>query len=358
MKKDIIIILAMLGLFTCCKKIYDPQINTQLDALVVEGLITNLNGPYAVRLSKAVPYDSTSSRLTVNGALVTITDNSQNSYPLSESGNGVYNTDVNFIGISGKSYTLHIETPQGDIYESSAQELPESPSFDSIHGFILTKESLVEIPNNETMLKYVDGVNVLLDLNKQSSGLLPSCRFKSSLLLEYTYTEQQKGPFSPQPRRFFYWTTFSLGNNENITGTKYNTTNSSIKNHSLCFLPTAKSSYGIGDTLYISNFILITKQYNLNSESYNYYKGVNEQLASEGKLFDPIASQLNGNIKCINHSEKLALGLFEASSVQTVTYKVRPHEREKTATFYRINNLDPMPGSGVTINTPPDFWVY
>ncbi len=355
MKKNIIILTAILGVLTCCKKIYNPEINNQLEALVVEGLITNTNGPYSVRLSKAVPYDSAAGRVPVIGALLTINDNNQNSYQLNESSAGVYNSDVNFIGLSGTAYTLHIETRQGDIYESSPQLLPPPPSFDTIHGFISAKEILVETSGNGYIVSYINGVNVLLDLNKQSSGLLPLYRFKSSLLIEYTYTEQLKGPPPPNPRTFYFWNTFNLENA--ITGTKYTTTSASIKNQSVCFFSTSKYSYNIGDTSSISNFIVTFKQFNLNSESYNYYKGVNMQLASEGKLFDPIASQLNGNIKCINDSKKLALGFFEASSIQTVTYIVKPNAADKSASFKKINNLGPIPGSGVTIDSIPYFWV-
>ncbi len=357
MKKTIIILTAILGMLTCCKKIYNPAINNQLEALVVDGLITNTNGPYSVRLSKAVPYDSAAGRLPAIGALVTINDNNQNSYQLNEGRAGVYNSDKNFVGLSGSIYTLHIQTSQGDIYESSPQLLPPPPSFDSIHGFISAKEILIETSGNGYLVSYINGVNVLLDLNKQSSELLPLSRFKSSLIIEYTYSEQLKGPPPPLPKTFYFWNTFSLDNNENITGSKYNTNNASIKNQSVCFFSTSKQSYNIGDTSSIKHFILTFKQYNLNSDTYNYYKGVNGQLASEGRLFDPIASQLNGNIKCINDSRKLVLGLFEASSIQTVTYIVQPNEFAKSAIFKKINNLGPIPGSGVTIDSIPYFWV-
>jgi hypothetical protein len=187
--------------------------------------------------------------------------------------------------------------------------------------------------------------------------MLPMCRFKSSLFLEYVYVETAPPPFS-MPRTFYFWNNFRLDDMENITGSKYSSNSTSILNHSLCFMPTSKNHYNVGDTCFIFHYILYFNEYNLNNESYNYYKGINEQLLSDGKLFDPIASQLNGNIRCINNSKKTALGFFEVSSVQTKTYKVIPSANEKTTSFIGVTNLEPYPYDGESINIPPSFWVY
>jgi hypothetical protein len=202
------------------------------------------------------------------------------------------------------------------------------------------------------------GVYVLADLMKQNTGAFPLYRFKTKILLEYiVYPNVQSGI----PITIFRWRTFNLDNQENITDVKYSTNSSSIKNHDLCFFSTSKYTYGIEDPDYtatIRYFIITVKQYNLNNETYTYYKGINEQILSEGKMFDPIASQLNGNIRCINNSKKTALGFFEVSSVQTKTYKVIPSANEKTTSFIGVTNLEPYPYDGESINIPPSFWVY
>jgi len=60
----------------------------------------------------------------------------------------------------------------------------------------------------------------------------------------------------------------------------------------------------------------------LNNETYLYYKSLNQQMLSEGKLFDPVAAQLIGNIKCTTDPMKKAIGFFEASSVSYFEYVV------------------------------------
>ena len=350
------LIIGLVSSVTSCKKIYNPDINSEFNALVVDALITNSTGPYYVKLSQSVPYDSTLARLPVSGASISVMDDDKNNYPFYETGNGVYYSDISFKGVSGKSYTLHIQTQEGDIYESSAQQLPKEPSLDSIHGFSTQKELLIETQGNGSAIQYINGINVLLDLNKKGIGMMPLSRFKSTLFLEYIYVETPPPP-SSIPRTFYFWNTFSLDDMENISGAKYSSNSTSILNHSLCFMATSKSHYGIGDTCSIYHYILTFNQYNLNNETYNYYKGLNEQLLSDGKLFDPIASQLNGNIKCINNSRKIALGLFEASSVQTVTFIVQPSKEASITLFTKITNLIPNPESGETISVPPYFWV-
>jgi len=77
------------------------------------------------------------------------------------------------------------------------------------------------------------------------------------------------------------------------------------------------SSYGLYPDHPIVYFFyyLRIEQYTLNRDSYNFYKNANSQLAANGKIFDPVTAQLYGNLKCINNSSKIVLGLFEVSSV-------------------------------------------
>ena len=105
------------------------------------------------------------------------------------------------------------------------------------------------------------------------------------------------------------------------------------------------------------NFILIINASTISNETFNYYYNLLTQISGENTFFEPMPVQLIGNIKCINNSRKVALGLFEASSVQTVTYIVQPPAKDNITLFTKINNLITNTGSGVTINVPPYFWV-
>jgi hypothetical protein len=153
-----------------------------------------------------------------------------------------------------------------------------------------------------------------------------------------------------------------MNENINITETKYEKENNAIVAHPLSFFPIEKSYYNLevdfSDTNHkILHWILIVDQFRLNENSYSFYKMIRQQLAAEGKLFDPIAVQINGNIRCINNPGKIVLGNFEVSSKETVTYVVSPVWISNTATYRKIPNLLNIPDEGPGSDSPPDWWI-
>jgi hypothetical protein len=86
---------------------------------------------------------------------------------------------------------------------------------------------------------------------------------------------------------------------------------------------------------------------------------MNAQLLSEGKMFDPIATQLVGNIKCVTDPNKKTFGFFETSAVSHISCRVdfRNLNNEQPS-ITRIPLKMPSAPTGCYINKVPDFWVY
>jgi len=171
---------------------------------------------------------------------------------------------------------------------------------------------------------------------------------------------------------FYCWQTCDANSDINITGEKYNTSTVSINKHVVCFIEDADHCYaktyiygssGAFETDYyqffeVYNRIIYIHQYALNSEAYDYYKSMDEQLRSEGKLFDPIAVQLYGNINCITNPGLKALGFFEASSVSDFAYKVdfRNLDNDQPS-LTQVPYILPDAYNGCLIDAVPPFWV-
>jgi hypothetical protein len=102
----------------------------------------------------------------------------------------------------------------------------------------------------------------------------------------------------------------------------------------------------------------INKLYTLNDDSYAFHKNKSEQLTNEGRFFDPIASQLPGNMRCLNDANVKVLGLFEASSELVVTYNVITDFWEKKVIVSYIHPLDHIPMTGCKRNNYPEHWVH
>jgi len=318
--KNIFLVLLMLFAGIGCTEIYIPDVNTDTKALVIEGLITNGSGPFSIKLSIASPLNSTQldNYNMVVDAKLTIKDNENKTFELNNQRNGYYTTPYNFSSKTGNSYILHIETKDGSIYESNPQQLLPAQSYDSIRGIYTTQSYL----NYSKELTKVPGADIRMDLykNAPTTKFVPSCRFISTITLQYiyTYTETDMNgkPITSWHWLLFGWKSFKLNGDENISEEKSITTNTSIINHSIGFMPFGTNSYNFYTPPYpYVTYYLSVDQYTMNDDAYRFYKGANDQLAATGKIFDPITSQLYGNMKCINNPAKIVLGLFEVSSV-------------------------------------------
>jgi hypothetical protein len=185
---------------------------------------------------------------------------------------------------------------------------------------------------------------------------------------------------------FYCWKTVNINSNFNLTDEQYLVNSASLIKHPAGFLDdrfdfltyayeaklnmedTTASAYetnSLGFKL-IHHRILYLNQYTLNNETYLYYKSLYGQIQSEGKIFDPVAAQLNGNIKCITDPEKKAIGFFEASSVSYSEYVVDLRNLVNSQpVLIKTPYIPPPEPDGCRIDRPsskthhdiPAFWI-
>jgi hypothetical protein len=93
--------------FSSCEKVIDIDLNSKEPQIVIEGNITNLQGPYTVLLSQTVNFNEDNNFPTVSGAAVTLSDDIGNSEILTETSPGVYVTSTTQ-GICNRNYTVKV----------------------------------------------------------------------------------------------------------------------------------------------------------------------------------------------------------------------------------------------------------
>src|ERR1035437_8135053 len=151
-----IITIVVLSLLCTCIDPYTPKLSGYSSLLVVDGLITDANNSYTVRLSRTFQ-DQNSTPPPVSDETVFITDDAGNGNNLINGGNGRYETDnTQFKGISGRTYVLHIKTSDGSEYESDACLMQSVPDIDSIY---FAKDQ--QLVNNGTQSQ--DGISIYLN---------------------------------------------------------------------------------------------------------------------------------------------------------------------------------------------------
>ncbi|CAN5150496.1 hypothetical protein BH09BAC5_BH09BAC5_10890 [soil metagenome] len=108
MKKYNILVGALLMIFiSSCTKVIDIDLNSKDPQIVIEGNITDLSGPYTVKISQTVNFSAANSFPAVTGAVVTISDNVTNSETLTEVSPGIYQT-TSLQGVPGRTYSLNV----------------------------------------------------------------------------------------------------------------------------------------------------------------------------------------------------------------------------------------------------------
>jgi len=136
MRISIFCISILSTLLFSCVDVINLDLPEKDKRLVIEGLITDWDTVYTIRLTKTTKYNYkiNNATETENGATVVISDNAGKSDTLLETQSGIYRTNPNHIrGTIGLSYKLDIYTLSGKHYISIPEVLTEAPKIDSLY---------------------------------------------------------------------------------------------------------------------------------------------------------------------------------------------------------------------------------
>ena len=136
MRSNILFILLLVISVCSCVDTINLDLPEKDKRLVIEGLLTNQDTSYTVKLSKTSKYTSTyyASSTPEYGATIIISDNQGNMDTLKQTSIGIYQTDpVHMRGVIGRSYKIDIFTQDGKHYTSTPEEMLAVPKIDSIY---------------------------------------------------------------------------------------------------------------------------------------------------------------------------------------------------------------------------------
>ena len=313
-----IVISFILTIESCVEPIV-PELNSNDAeiALVVDGKITDQEGPFRVRLTNSVKVNVMFYLDPVLDAEVHIYDDKGNTFQLLGEENGWYETsDKKLKGIPGNTYTLSITTADGMQYESSPVLLQEVTDIDRVY-FEEVKRTRFE--NNEAFEE--NWLNILLD-SHDPEGKIKYWWFEFEETWEVRMTTDNL-PIEHSPP----------GELSNITIENVSVNDEKVvcwvtKPSKSILIANTVSSIGdeikrftvhsLGpneDKLHIRYSIQV-KQSSISPELYNFWKLLKDVNENAGGLYDKMPAQIYGNISCCDGKSK-ALGYFSALSVKT-----------------------------------------
>lgn len=295
----IIIFLPLIFLLTSCVEEFRPELDEIDQILVVDGAITNMEGPYTIKLSISSELKIISPE-PVSGAILTIVEEDGVSETLTEVLPGTYRTKEGGIqGTVGNSYKLVLET-EGEKYETEYEVLKEPIPISSVDAKLEYKafpDAPEELPgiqfyvNSETSN---DPETYLL------WNLEGTYKYKSSLLIYYEFNgfiSEFKNHDSLQT----CYLTYRI--NDIYTANTINLEVPQITAKPLNFIPAIDRKLKI-------RYSLLTSQFSVSKEAYDFWHSLEQQIANNTSLYTSQPYQVRGNLKNINDPTEPVLGYF------------------------------------------------
>ncbi len=347
MKITFLFISLIVVTLSSCRMPYEPDIEADQEILVVDALLANRIGASYVKLSTTMPYDATENSPGIEHATVYLTDEAYNRISFAETSAGYYEpVDTFFAGEVNTSYELTVITPDGNIYVSEPETIPEDTEPDSIYAAFDQVEYLTEDYYGKT-IKVTEKVCALY-YDYLGDSVAPHFRYNANQVVIWAAGQ------------VYYWRIYP-DNNLRISNEKFTSSTGNIFKQEVNTTPARKQIAILpfeNTTAAVIEYLRFVKlnQYRLNDDSYEYYKSVEAQSDAEGKLFDPILSRVKGNISCVNVPNQTVLGFFEASNLMTKTIVVRVQWLGYEITLKEVFNLPPLPPFGY-IKKLDAYWV-
>lgn len=285
-----------------CSCVQPYDIEGELDGtslLVVDGIITNQKEIYKVRLTYSSPTLNSYEDTEISGAQVSISDESDNQWSLWESEAGVYQTDsYEWQGEAGKTYTLHITTPDGKRYASLPETMQPVPDIDSIYFEVEGRPYLSSI--NIELTAWGLQIYVNTGTGDNQNGFykwdwVETFEYQAPLVAEGQMSIPICYETHGAPRYLNISSTNGLGRDI-------------VNRQPIHWVPKS----GVRLT---ARYSLLVTQYSLTQQAFDYWENIREQIDNAGSLFDPPPTQIIGNVYNIDDDTELVLGYFQVSAV-------------------------------------------
>lgn len=283
---------ALLG---SCIDPYVPEgVGAAPNYLVVDGYL-NSRGSSTIKLSRTYRLEANAAPPQETGATLFIEQQAGPRFPLSETSPGTY-TSQNLTLNAGSSYRLFISTQRGQQYASAFVTAQITPPIDSV-----------------TWRKSNTGITIAVNAH-DDTGSSQYYRWECEETWEITpllFPQLEYFNSDLRPNTVFYpricW------GNEQVTDIKLskttNLTQDIISNYAL-------RSYSTTNERFYNRYSILVKQYALSRQEYQYWELLEKNTENIGTLFDPLPSQLTGNVRSLADEAEPVIGYVGCHSLQ------------------------------------------
>ncbi|MBX7125942.1 MAG: DUF4249 domain-containing protein [Cyclobacteriaceae bacterium] len=280
-----------------CIDPYKPAVKTgAASQLVVTGYLNSQDGSAKIQLSNSQDIYNSDLPTNITGAQVTIESDAGGVAHLTETSPGSYELSGQPVD-PNKKYRLTILTSDGERYESAYSQGRNSPAIDSVTW------SLDDFKN---------GVDIKLFTHDESGQTKfyrwdyeETWQYHSAYQSVLYYDPATSGLFRREDDIYNCWHTvpgFKI-----ITASTSQLTENKVPGQSVVFIPRSSPKL-------LLKYSVLIRQFAISEDEYNYWENLRKNTENLGTLFDPLPSQLTGNILCTSNPNKLVIGYFSVLS--------------------------------------------
>lgn len=371
-------------LFVSCEEQYTPSIDVMPQVLVVDSHVTNDLKQNYVRISKTRSFYSTNAIEWVSGAKVELVGENFKIAKAREDAPGYYV----FLTVpdAGIKYKLRISnlydiiSNLNDIYESDYMTMPPIPTIDSL--YTTSKIEKVIRLNGFGVPETFESPGREIAIDAPITPQLKYYRFNYRAILQWKYTPTGAWDSSlvytpvdtlkhaiieaagPPPAKLdtsahikYGWKSITNTGLYNLAGPKDFSSSVKLENHPILLLTYNPTQYLDSLQQKPYNWIIILDQYGITQESYDFHEKLNRQFSADGTLFEPVISQVYGNIKCITDPDKVVMGFFDLNSYMQYRYYLNlGNGNDNSVVLRRLTRFYDIPDNGYKNIDPPVFW--
>ncbi|HEY5744539.1 MAG TPA: DUF4249 domain-containing protein [Chryseolinea sp.] len=311
---NLIFLLPALIFFGCLDPYSAPHVKGNVDLLVVDGFLSATSSSIVVRLSHAMALDSAGTPPPELKATVQLEEQEGASVPLSGTADGDYTATGLNLDLT-KQYRLHIKTLTGKEYFSDYVEVMKTPDIDSVAWRA----------GNQNLTIYVNTHDASGKAKYYYWDYVETYEHHAPFPAGYIMRKHEPIPLTLAERVDHCWTTqpsthIFVASSENLSA-------DAIRNFPLITLPAGGIEVSI-------RYSVLVRQRAISKEAYTFWTQLQKTTESLGGLFDPMPSQVVGNVHSTSNSQEPVLGFFSAGEERQERIYIRHDELPEEIRLY------------------------
>lgn len=301
------LVLTLSGI-NCVQDIDFSKGDLSYDELVISGTFSNGLGPHRLRLTHPNRYDK-QFYVHVGGAVAVLSDDQNNHWPYREvipaDNTPAYYELTGVNGLTGHAYTLEVRLPNGDIYRTQPQILPEVIPVDTVE---VKGQFYTTVNDQGITLREPFGYAYA----QARTPMSPNGRYlRWEAEVTYLFNEIDKLHYPPiMPPQLQCFVTNRISDQKVSLADPSKLQPGSVINENV-----GKRRY---DHAFEWRIAYCVYQRTIDQAAYKYWEKVQQLLASTGTIFDAPPAKVTGNLINTTDSNRPALGWFEVAGCDTM----------------------------------------